>query len=219
MTVLYIALTTGIISTILGWLLGILSPSIIGKISEKTEKEKIKNIVFNDLKELKKRLGPVPFNIYPKYGKLDKNTFEWLKINSGIDFKEGLEKLSKELIKEEDIINHLNQEGLRKKTSTYFKKLNLFAIDSNLINLSIIGNDLIEKILEIKFYVTALNEDIDNYRDNFKMTFLPNITDINHMIISKQLDDQELMIAKRVIYIVDLINNVLLLEKIKTTTI
>ena len=39
---------------ILGWLLGVLSPSLIRKISSQKEKANLEKIIFNDLKELKK---------------------------------------------------------------------------------------------------------------------------------------------------------------------
>lgn len=209
MDIIYITLGTAITSTILGWLLGILTPSIVKKITEKTERDNLKKIVFNDLKELKKRLAPLPYTVYPKYGKLDTKTFEWLKINSGIGFSEGLAVLSKQGQSEEQVIANLNARGSQEKTSVYFKKMHLFAIDSQLMNLGIIENGLMEKILEVRFYVEALNEDIDTYREDLKMTFLPGITDNNYQIVSQQIDKKSLMIAEKSMYIVDKINDVL----------
>lgn len=198
-----------IIYIILGWLLGIISPTITKIITQKTERENFEKIIFNDLKELKKRLAPTPYLIYPKYGKLDKKTFEWLKINSGIDFSEGIEKLSKEGSSEEQILDYINFEGLKDNTISYFKKMHLFITDSHLINMGIMKNGLVEKILEVRFHVEALNEDIDSYRENINMTFLPGITGTNHDIVSKQIDKQSLMIAQKSMYIVDKINNIL----------
>lgn len=198
-----------IIGIILGWLLGLLSPSIIKKISDETERKNLEKIVFNDLGELKKRLVPLPYMVYPRYGKLNKETIEWLKINSDIDFSKGLDELSKKGHNEEEMLNYLNTEGLKKKTSTYFKKMHLFATDSHLINFGLIDNGLVEKILEIRFYVEALNEDIDSYRENLKMTFLPGLTETNYKIVSQEIDKQSLMIAEKSMYIVDRINIIL----------
>lgn len=199
-----------IVYIILGWLFGLLSPSIIKKIFEGKERENLKKIIFNDLKELKKRLAPLPFIVYPKYGKLDKKTFDWLKINSDIDFSKGLEEIiKKEGLSESQILHHLNNKGLQDQKSTYFKKIHLFTIDSNLINFSLIDNNLMERLLEIKFYVEAFNEDLDNFRENLKMTFLPGITNINHEIISQEMKKQSLMIADRSIFIVNKINYIL----------
>lgn len=198
-----------IVYIILGWLFGLLSPSIVKMISEKSEIANLENIIFNDIKELKKRLAPLPYLVYPKYGKLDKKTFEWIKLNSGIDFLEGIEKLSKEGHTEEQILSYINTNGLAKNTPSYFKKMHLFATDSHLMNFGIIDSSLVEKILEVRFHIEALNEDIDSYRENLKMTFLPDITETNYSIISQQIDKQSLMIAEKSIYIVDKINAIL----------
>lgn len=199
----------GTAGTILGWLLGLLSPSIINKISEKTERENLKKIIFNDLNDLKKRLAPLPFRVLPKYGKLDKENFDWIKRNSGIDFSKGLEDLFKKGKDEEQVINYLNTKGLQENTLSYFKKMHLFAIDSHLINLSLLDNDLMEKVLEIRFYVEAFNEDVDSFRKDLDLTFQPGITDNNHKIITAGLDYKSLQISGQAKYIVDKINSIL----------
>jgi hypothetical protein len=202
-----------IVYIILGWLFGLLSPSIVNKISEKSKKDSIRKIIFNDLTDVKKRLAPLSFQVYPKYGKLDKKTFEWLKVNSGIDFSQGLENFEKKGLTEEQIIDQFNINGQGKKTATHFKKMHLFATDSHLLNIGLIESDLVEKILEVRFYVEAFNEDIDSYRENLKMTFLPGITTVNHQIVCDEMDRQNLMIAERSMFIVDKINNILDSEK------
>lgn len=198
-----------IIYIALGWLLGVLSPSIVKKISEKTEKANLEKIIFNDLKELKKRLAPISFKVYPKYGKLNKETFDWLKINSGIDFTEGLEIAAKEGLNEEEMLNYINTKGIQKNTLAYFKKMHLFATDSHLMNFGLIDSSLMERVLEIRFYIEAFNEDIDSFREHLKMTFMPGITDNNHRIVSQEIENKSLDIAKKSMYIVDKINDIL----------
>lgn len=198
-----------IVYIILGWLLGILSPSIVKKISEKTEKGNLEKIIFNDLKELRKRLAPIPYMIYPKYGKLDTTIFEWLKINSGINFSEGLEQIAEEGVGEDQVLILLNARGVRENTVSYFKKMHLFATDSHLMNFGIIDSTLMEKVLEVRFHVEAFNEDVDSFREHLKMTFLPGITDANHRVVSQEIENKSLEIAKKSMYIVDRINNIL----------
>ena len=197
------------IGIILGWLLGLLSPSITKKISEKSETENLKKIIFNDLRDLKKRLSPLLFQVLKKYGKLDKDNFDWIKINSGIDFSEGLEEASKKDHSEAFMLDYLNTNGLQENTLSYFKKMHLFATDSNLINLSLLDKDLVAKVLEIRFYVEAFNEDVDSFREHLNLTFQPGITTGNHKIITNELDNKSLQIAKQAKYIVDKINSVL----------
>lgn len=197
------------LSAVLGWLFGLLSPSIVKKISEKKEKANLEKIVFNDLKELKKRLAPLAYTVYPKYGKLDEKTFNWLKINSGIDFSEGLEQLAEKGHTEEQVLAYINENGRQKRTLTYFKKMHLFATDSHLMNFGLIDSSLVASILEVRFHVEAFNEDIDSFREHLKMTFLPGMTVENHGIITREIENKSLMIAEKSMFIVDKINTIL----------
>jgi hypothetical protein len=199
----------GILGTILGWLLGLLSPSIIKTISDNTDRKNLKKIIFSDLKDLKKRLAPLSFLVLPKYGELDEKTFEWLKENSNADFLEGIEGLLKKGFDSKKIVEDLNQRGRQKNTHSGFKKMHLFAIDSHLVNLNLIDHHLMEKVLEVRFHVEAFNEDVDSFRESFKMTFQPGMTEINHLIISEELKNKSINISKSSRYIVDKINDIL----------
>ena len=66
-----------------------------------------------------------------------------------------------------------------------------------------------EKILEVRFYVEAFNEDVESFREHLNLTFQPGITDTNHKIITDSLDSKSLQIAKQAKYIVDKINSIL----------
>lgn len=192
-----------------GWLLGLLAPAITKRISDQYDKKNLENIIFNDLKDLKKRLSPIPYLVYPKYGRLNQDIFDWIKNNSDGDFFAGLEQFIEQGLTEAQVINYLNTTGQQNNTATYFKKMNLFATDSHLTKLSLIEKGAMEKILEIKFHVQALNEDIDNFRDHINMTFMPGITPENHRIVSSEIDNRSLMIAKKSMFIVDKINEIL----------
>ncbi len=196
-----------------GWLLGLLAPATTKRIADHYEKQNLEKIILNDIKDLKKRLGGIPYLVYPKHGKLNQEIFNWIKSNSSIDFDTGLTQLAEQGLTETQIINHLNTIGQQDVTTTYFKKVNLFATDSHLTKLSLIENNLMEKILEIKFHVQALNEDIDSFRDDLKMTFMPGITPQNHIIVSVEIDKKSLMIAKKSMFIVDKINEILFSRK------
>lgn len=196
-------------TVVLGWLLGILTPSITRKISDGRERKKLERIILNDLSELKERLAPLPYLVYPKYGKMNKETFEWLRENSSIEFEEGIKKITDSGATIDELISYLNDKGLREKTSSHFKKMNLLSTDSYLTDLGLLDKNLIQKILEIRFFVNALNEEIDYYRDHLKMTFQPGITDTNHKIISGEIDNRSFNIAKQSMHIVDKINQTL----------
>jgi hypothetical protein len=192
-----------------GWLLGLLAPALTKRITDYYERKNLEKIVFNDLKDLKKRLTPIVYLVYPKYGKFDKTVFDWLKKNSDSDFNDGLKRFIELGWTEAQMIEHINAVGLQKNSSTYFKKVNLFAADSHLIKFGLIDDFLVEKILEIKFHVHAFNEDIDSFRDDLKMTFLPGVTVENHRIVSAEINKKSIMIAEKSMFMVDKINEIL----------
>ena len=103
----------------------------------------------------------------------------------------------------------INEKGLRNSKHSNFKKMNLFTTDSHLMNFGLIDNDLIEKILELKFHIAAFNEDVDSTREYLNMTFLPGITPENHNIVSQELKNKNLLIAEKSVFIVDKINIIL----------
>jgi len=198
-----------VIYIVLGWLFGILSPSIVKKVSEKSEKESLRKIFSNDLKDLKKRLAPLSYSVYSRYGMLTKEHFEWLKKNcEDINFSEGFNKIKESGIDEENLVSLINTNGMNEDTLWYFKKMHLFVVDSHMTNFGLIDSSTMEKILEIRFHVEAFNEEIDSYREHLKMTFLPGVSVGNHEIISRGLKSKSINIAKQSVFIVDKINNV-----------
>lgn len=198
-----------IIYIILGWLLGLLSPEIINRISNSYRKDKVRKTIINDLKGLKKRIAPLPWLILPKYNQLTLEDFEWLIKNDPEVYQKHVEAFADQNISKEDLVHHFNTEGVRKNTKPYIKKNNLFALDSNLSNITLLDDEFVSGILEVKFKLESFNEDIQYYRENLKMTFDSSISAHNHEIISDGLDSQVLWIARQAIGIVDKINDLL----------
>lgn len=196
----------------LGWLFGLLSPSIIRLISNFYEEIKIKRIIIEDLKDLKKRISLVPLSVYPKLKKLDKEKLEWIVKNSGnIKFVETLEKAkSNKDFKLENFISFYNTtESSKGNIYSYFKKANLFTLNSNTNQLALTDKKFTQKVLEINFFVKAVNEDIEHFRELLTLTFSSNISAENHEIIQKSLKDKSLHVANQMMKIVDRINNIL----------
>lgn len=194
---------------LIGWALGLFSPSIVKKISERGERRNLNKIIYNDLKDLKKRLAPLSYRVLPKYGKLDEEVLGWLKNNSGAEFSKGIMEVLENGSSMSQLLTYLNSKGVEESTSVYFKKMHLFATDSHLIRFGLIDDSLMEKLLEIKFHIEAFNEEVDNLRTHLKMTFQPGISTTNHDLISKQIENTSLWLAKQSILIVDKINCIL----------
>jgi len=198
-----------ILSIILGWLFGILSPGIINRISNCYEKDKLQRVIIGELKDLKKRLAYVPFLINSRYGNIDKELFIWIKeqtAGSEGDFAKINIKNDKELT---EFLDHLNSSRKKDEPAFHFKKMITSVIDSSLMNIGILDNEFLTELLDIKFQINAFNEEIQNVNEYLKMTFDSNITDTNHQIIKKEIDNKNFIISEKAIDIVEKINRLI----------
>lgn len=202
---------------ILGWLFGILSPGITNRISDYYKKIYLQRIIISELKDLKKRLVLLPYNIRSNYGAFDEELLAWTikqEVEEFKSFTDAYENMnSKNKGDSKIFLNYCNTLKLRENPAFHFKKMSTSTIDSNLMNFGILDNKFLEKLLEIKFQINAFNEEIQIVYDYLKMTFDSNITEANHNIITKEIDGKNLLIAEKAIYIVEKINNIICLEK------
>ncbi len=203
---------------LLGWLLGILSPAIINKISNHYKKIAIQKVVIEELKDTKKRLAGIPLKVYPSYGDLSIGHFEWLKketnnfndlISDDEDKKEKYQELLQEDVKLEDVVKLFNITSVKDNPAFHFKKIELGVINSNQINFEILDNNFLTKILEIGFQVRVYNEEIQNVNEYLKMTFDSSVTEINHQIIQNEIKRKNYTIAEKAMLIVKKINRVI----------
>lgn len=200
---------------ILGWLLGVLSPSLTDRISHHYKKDALQRIIISELKDLKKRLAFIPFLVNPKYGTLNKELVVWTKEQTqdcvGFEFNDTLKKNFAKLNFKNDadltqLINLYNSVSQDDEPAFHFKKLETSVIDSNFMNIGILDSEFITKVLEIKFQINALNQEIQSVDEHLKMTFDSNITNNNHQIIKMIIKNKNLLISKKAIYIVEKIN-------------
>ena len=204
-----------IIYILIGWLLGILSPGIIDSISSYYKKKSLKRVIINELQDLKKRLILIPLRVKARYGVVDKEFLIWL--NSQLqevkelypddDFKDLIEKLNVQdndnLTKLVDLYNHKFKED---NPAFGFKKMTMSIIDSNLINIKLLDNNFLIKLLDIKFQINIFNEEIASVKEYLKMSFDGNITNTNYEIIRREIKNINLIIAEKAIYVVKNIN-------------
>lgn len=207
-----------IFSVILGWLFGILSPGIIDRISNEYKRESLQKAIIGELNDLKKRLVLLPFQVNSSYGTLDKKIFIWVKEQTHNFEDPGFEDLKKgfeyiDNISEEELLKLFMQYNfLHKKNNPafHFKKMATSIIDSNIINTGIIDNEFLTKILDLKFQINALNEEIKNVNDYLLMTFDSSITEDNHQIIKNEIENKNLTISNKAMFIVEKINYIIL---------
>lgn len=205
---------------ILGWLFGILSPGIINKISHKYRSKELENIIITELKDIKSRLVWIPCIVLPKYGKLDKETFDWVKTQTDnfsevrlSDFDDENVKKFKETIDSETNLEKFLQSWniveQKDNPAFHFKKMEPIIINSNLINIALLKNNFLTKLIEIVFHIKTFNEEILINSEFLKMTFDSSLSPENHRIIQNEIMKKNYTISRKAIFIVDKINKLL----------
>ena len=148
---------------------------------------------------------------------LNEDIFNWIKIQTNNfinitdknDLSEEMRKNFTEIDNPEftkNIVKAYNFTQQKEYPAFGFKKIVTSMIDSNGVNLTLLDDNFIAKVLDIKFNINVLNEEIENTMQYLKMTFDSSITKENYVIISEQIKKNNIFIAERAILIVDKIN-------------
>jgi len=211
-----------ILYILLGWFLGILSPGITTKISNHYKKAALQRTIISEMKDIKIRLAGIPMTIHPAYGTLDMSLFKWVQeqTQNFTDFisddNDAAKLEAADLENDDKIAKVIEAWNYKKKSdnpSFHFKKMDTSIADSNLINIEILDNNFIKKLLEIKFQIRAFNEEVQSVNEYSIMTFDSNMSGANHQIIQREIKQKNYFISKKAIYIVEKINSLVEFKK------
>lgn len=203
-----------ILGIILGWLLGLLTKPISSRIERKYIKEDSEFAIFSELKNLAVQLIFTSFKIKQHLGVLDKQSLGWILEmyqKYGADNNKQLISSTQEILNKSDDefekgINHFKAaENMSLSLKTFSTPL----IDSLLKNISIFGSEFQRKILGIKAQVNMLNQEIENSKNYFYLTFNPESLSANKDILHTNMKNSYNQIQEKCKYIVDLISEII----------
>ncbi len=196
-----------------GWMLGLFSPVISEYISSGAKAKKIKKAVVKELQNLRTRLIFTSFKIECSLRKLDvkllKLVFEEVdKCANDEELIEFKKLITKTNIKDDaELLKIVNKYNSNKVSRLGLKKIETLVLDSNILNLHLLQNTDLSKLLEIKFYIESVNQDIEAAYDFLKMTFDSSVSISNHTIINENINFRYESISKRCILTIEKINN------------
>ncbi|MFH1062036.1 MAG: hypothetical protein V1747_04025 [Candidatus Omnitrophota bacterium] len=198
---------------IVGWLLGLLAPTIVDSIRKDYQKKNIQTSINSELKDIQYRLGCFVFLINRRFGIFDRQLLIWISkifntYRGAYYDKKLLEALESQLrLSDEElsnigiIIRPAGSEFLPlSKSTTYF-------LDSHIGNLLMFSPNYQSKIIEIKTQLDLLNDLVENSRLYFRMTFDQSIGTDNQNIVRKNLERCYASIADKAKTIADSIDN------------
>ena len=199
---------------LLGWLLGMLSPIILDTIRKRQNISEFRAALKTEVHELRYRLACVTYMVQLKYGKVNKKLLTWIKpilddykgLNPVNDIRNSIEKqlaMTDEQLKEFAKLGKAAPEvGLS------LKKFHLPLLDSRISFISSLDAALQNQLLEVKTHLNVLNEEVDQARFYYNLTFQSNITDKDHDRAVENLVNCYKQFGERAKIIVDLIREI-----------
>ena len=195
--------TWGLVYLILGWLFGLLSPSIIDRINQSYSIKQLLNGIKTEMKECQFRAVLIAYLLGIRYGKYDRDFLMWCRLY--ISKYQGLEPTEKYIdaidylvkMKDEDLKNRLDtKRSLEKRRGLNLKKLNLPFLNSKIGEVSCFSIELQNIIFEIKSRLELINEEIDTALSYFHMTFDASISNENYStLVQKYIELQAYLIT------------------------
>ena len=200
----------------LGWLLGLLSPAIVGFIKDRREAKIIKIALFTELREFQYRLLLLVFRIESKYGQLNPEFFKLaqsvLSGYSGINSSDTLLERIGPLLKltSEEMATLLQYAKQQKPNSGLsLKKQFLPLLESNIAHLAKFDKILQSQLLEIRTKIGFINEAVDEAHYYFRLSFQNDISEKNYDIANNNMIETYKVCASQAREIIRIINEIL----------
>jgi len=206
------------LSILMGWLLGMLSPTIVSNIQKKYTKKALHKGICTEFDELRYILI---FNCYilgKKAGEFDRKFLQWFILNAEVySGDQGIIDTTlpvvKKLLEEVDdaaLAAYVKSEREKKSAkSLSLKKINATFTDLNLSELSIFNVDYQSLLFGLKRLIDNINDETVKVENLCDMTFDSSVSRDNYEIISKNINDKYSQIQSMSITLVNKITDFL----------
>lgn len=210
-----ISFLTSLAFLLLGWILGLLSPLILDNIRKNKQKKEILYGILTELKETKKVLVATAMGMNMRFGNYDREFIKWLHSHADIFGKEDPEKRMLEIFEKQ--LNYTEEEiaeldmtaKILKGGGVTLKSVNLPFLDSKISQLSLFDISLQNQLLHLRYHINSLNEEMEQARYYYRMTFDSSLTEENFHIISSNLEVSYRNVGKFSKQLVDKIDEII----------
>ncbi|AFL67632.1 hypothetical protein [Sulfurospirillum barnesii] len=201
-----------VLMLILGWLLGLLSPSIINYIQDKKKAIKIKKSLLSEMEECQIIMANVAYLIESKYVAINHKLFDDLiniyenynGINDYNDKLVRLKKLKKTPKEELETITEIQlYENMDKFLS--FKKYDLPYLRSKINDISLLDENVQSNLLQLNFKLNLFNSEVEESKFHYQLTFSSEVSNENQEINKQILKEKQLIILDQIKQIITLI--------------
>lgn len=201
-----------ILMLILGWLLGLLSPSIINYIQDKQKAIKIKKSLLSEMEECQIIMANVAYLIESKYVAINHKLFDDL-INiyenyNGInDYNDKLLRLKKLKTTPKEELETMTEIQLYENMDKFlsFKKYDLPYLRSKINDISLLDENVQSNLLQLNFKLNLFNSEVEESKFHYQLTFSSEVSEENQEINKQILKDKQLVILDQIKRIITLI--------------
>lgn len=196
----------------LGALLGILGPVFTGGIQAKYRNSKIRKAIITELTEARFRLASIVYILESRFGTRDRKLLEWiLPLLENYKGPNPSAKLVELLRKQLELDDHqlaglAQYEKAERDGALSVKKYRVPYIESRLADLGAFNEEAQALILDIQWRLSLYNEEIDEARFYFKLTYEPGVSEENHRRATQGVESSYRNLAQMARSIVEQIN-------------
>lgn len=180
---------------LLGWLLATLSPIIADAIRRKRDSKEIKGALLAELGELKYRMALGSYYAQKRFGTIDRTFLQWLRgvvaTYSGPSPKESiLTFIDMQLSMSEQALSvFLAGEQADGNSGLTLKKYAVPLLDARLVVLTWLPTPVQVLLLEVRTHLRMLDDEIDQARYYFQLTFDPKVIGDNRQSVTQNLEN------------------------------
>lgn len=187
---------------LLGWLLGVLSPLITRHGERNRRKKEIGEGLRAELSEFRVRLAGMAFLVTLRFGTFDRAFIKWLLplfqsyrgAHPTKEFRDTLEKLSGHSDAEIQTFAVMGKANEDRALS--LKRFVLPYLEANMGNLDLFSERAKLLALEVSAQVAAINEETEQVRFYYGLTFDSSLTTRNHEIVNASIASSSLNVCR-----------------------
>lgn len=187
---------------LLGWLLGLLAPAIVDEIRRRREGTAARAAIRLELHELRYRIGSAAYYLDMRFGTIDRKYLEWVRdLAQSYEGKNPRESVLRSVemqlsLTDAQIAAIGQSERAAPAGGVSVKKYSAPLLDTRLSSLWELDSNLQMALLEVRAQLDLMNEDVDQARYYFQLTF-DDLSTNNRPIVEQNLVSGYLNIARR----------------------
>ena len=203
---------------LLGWFLGLASHLVLRADDNRKYKKEFNAAIVTELQELQFRLAGAVYLVAVRRGEANRSLLEWLKpiqeqhaqIRPNEVFLEHINALLKASDEELRLLSQRDHEKEGSRGLT-LKKYELPFIESQIGQLSKFNPLVRQAILHVKWRLSLVNEEIDETREWFRLTYAPSLSAGDRAAVNLNLENGYAQVGQQSRLLVELIKKTLIL--------